>query len=151
MRRVPIFSWLIILLGIVYFFAPLIGTLEWSLRIVSRDSFSLNAYTNVLMAERFQRTFSFSFIAALTTIVVSVLLVAPTAYWVHLKLPRLRPWVEFVTLLTFVVPAIVLVFGIVRVYSRPPFSLMETEWGTNLLVIMCQVSIVREHFGLNSS
>ena len=136
MRRVPIFSWLIILLGIVYFFAPLIGTLEWSLRIVSRDSFSLNAYTNVLMAERFQRTFSFSFIAALTTIVVSVLLVAPTAYWVHLKLPRLRPWVEFVTLLTFVVPAIVLVFGIVRVYSRPPFSLMETEWGTNLLVIM---------------
>ena len=136
MKRFPFFAWFIILLGILYFFTPLAGTLEWSLRIVSRDSFSLNAYTNILISERFQRTFTFSFLAALATIAVSLLLVAPTAYWVHLKLPQLRPVVEFITLLPFVVPAIVLVYGTVRVYSRPPLSMMETEFGTNFLVVM---------------
>ncbi len=136
MKRFPFFSWLIIVVGILYFFIPLVGTLEWSLRIASRDSFSLAAYANVLTSDRFQRTFSFSLFSALATILVSLLLVAPTAYWVHLKLPRLRPIVEFITLLPFVVPAIVLVYGTVRVYSRPPISLMETELGTNFLVVM---------------
>ncbi len=141
MKRFPFFAWLFILLGFLYFFTPLAGTLEWSLRIVSRDTFSLNAYINVLTSERFQKTFSYSFIMALWTIVVSILLVAPTTYWVHLKLPRLRPIVEFITLLTFVVPAIVLVFGLVRVYSRPPLSLMESDWGTNFLLVMGYVSL----------
>lgn len=141
MKRFPIFGWVIIILGILYFFLPLVGTLEWSLRIESRNSFSLGAYTNVLTAERFQRTFGYSFFAAFTTIVFSLLLVAPTAYWVHLRLPRLRPIVEFVTLLPFVVPAIVLVYGMVRVYSRPPLSLMETELGTNFLVVMGYTSL----------
>ena len=51
---------------------------------------------------------------ALLTIVVSLLLIVPTAYWVQLRLPRLRPVIEFITLLPFVVPAIVLVFGLIR-------------------------------------
>ena len=38
----------------------------------------------------------------------------PTAYWVQLRLPRLRPVIEFITLLPFVVPAIVLVFGLIQ-------------------------------------
>ena len=42
-------------------------------------------------------------------------LIVPTAYWVRLRLPRLRPIVEFVTLLPFVIPPVVLVFGLIRV------------------------------------
>ena len=45
------------------------------------------------------------------------LLVVPTAYWVQLRLPRLRPVVEFITLLPLVIPAIVLVFGYLRIYN----------------------------------
>ena len=57
------------------------------------------------------------------TIVVSMLLIVPTAYWVHLRLPRCAV-VEFITLLPFVIPAIVLVFGYLRLYnSRPRSSL----------------------------
>ena len=51
---------------------------------------------------------------ALATIVVGVLLVVPTAYWIQLRLPRLRPVVEFITLLPLVIPAIVIVFGYLR-------------------------------------
>ena len=54
---------------------------------------------------------------AVLTIVVSLVLIVPTAYWIRLRLPRLRPVVEFITLMPFVVPAIVLVFGLIRVYG----------------------------------
>ena len=50
---------------------------------------------------------------ALATIVAGVLLVVPPAYWIRLRLPHLRPLVEFITLLPLVIPAVVLVVGIV--------------------------------------
>jgi putative spermidine/putrescine transport system permease protein len=50
----------------------------------------------------------------------------PTAYWVRLRLPRVRPIVEFVTLLPFVVPAIVLVYGLVATFSRPPLPIVNS-------------------------
>ncbi len=53
----------------------------------------------------------------LLTIVISLLLVVPTAYWVHWRMQKMRPWVEFVTLMPFVVPAVVLVFGMSRLYG----------------------------------
>ena len=42
----------------------------------------------------------------------------------------LRPIVEFVTLLPLVIPAVVLVFGYLRVYSRPPIPLTHTDIGS---------------------
>ncbi len=45
----------------------------------------------------------------------------PTAYWVRLKLPQARPIVEFVTLLPLVIPAIVIVFGYIRLYNTSSF------------------------------
>ena len=43
-------------------------------------------------------------------------MVVPTAYWVQLRLPQLRGLVEFITLLPLVIPAIVLVFGYIKLY-----------------------------------
>jgi putative spermidine/putrescine transport system permease protein len=39
-------------------------------------------------------------------------------------MPRLRPAVEFITLMPFVVPAVVLVFGMIRMYGSPPIVLI---------------------------
>jgi putative spermidine/putrescine transport system permease protein len=50
----------------------------------------------------------------------------PTAYWVHLRLRRLKPVVEFITLMPFVVPAVVLAFGLIRLYGKPPLILSNT-------------------------
>jgi putative spermidine/putrescine transport system permease protein len=58
--------------------------------------------------------------------VISFLLVVPTAYWAHLRLPRLRPVIEFITLMPFVVPAVVLVFGYIRIYGSRPLVLTGT-------------------------
>jgi len=69
-------------------------------------------------------------------IVISLLIIVPTAYWVTLRLPRLRPVVEFITLLPFVIPAVVLVFGLIRLYSRPPLLLTAT-YGSSRVVLVC--------------
>jgi len=118
-------SWLWVFLGALYFLLPLYGTLDFSLRI-KRGTLSLAAYENALTDPQFIQTFSFSLQMAALTIIVSLLLIVPTAYWVHLRLPRLRPLVEFVTLLPFVIPAIILVFGLIKIYSRP-FTILSVQ------------------------
>lgn len=116
-------AWLILILGLLYFFLPLFSVFEFSLKMV-KDTYSFEAYRVALTDPRFFRNFGFSVMWALLTIVLSLLLVVPTAYWVHLRMPRLRPVVEFITLMPFVVPAVVLVFGMIRLYGSPPVVLI---------------------------
>ena len=120
MRQSTVGSWIAIAIGAAYFLIPLIGTFEFSLRM-RRGEYSLDAYRAVLADPNFQATFAYSTVVGLATILVGVLLVVPTAYWVQLRLPRLRPLVEFVTLLPLVIPAIVIVFGYLRLYNSSSF------------------------------
>ncbi|MCK6540569.1 MAG: ABC transporter permease [Anaerolineales bacterium] len=128
--RLNIWAWFILLIGIVYFFLPLIATFEFSLRMV-KDRYTFEAYRVAFTDPKFFLNFGYSVLWALLTIFFSTLLVVPTAYWVHWKLPKARPFVEFVTLMPFVVPAVVLTFGLIRLYGRPPIVLL----GSPILLI----------------
>ena len=134
MRRGSFWGWFWVTLAALYFILPLVGTFIFSLR-AKKDILSFAAYDNVFNDSQFWQTFGFSTLMALLTIAASLLLVVPTVYWVHLRLPRLRPWVELMTLLPFVIPAVVLVFGLIRIYSRPPFSLTNSVFTTNILLV----------------
>ncbi len=130
-----ILAWFALFFGLLYFALPLIGMTEFSLKM-RRGVYSFDAYAKVLADPKFQETFSYSVVMALVTIVFGVLLVVPTAYWVRLKLPGLRPYVEFVTLLPLVIPAIVIVFGYIRLFNTSSFlPLTGTATGTNLLLM----------------
>ncbi|MDM7255717.1 MAG: ABC transporter permease [Paracoccus sp. (in: a-proteobacteria)] len=133
MRR--FWSWAALIVGSLYFILPLIGTVNFSLKM-RRGEYSFDAYRAVLADPRFQETFGYSVVMALATIVFGVLLVVPTAYWVRLKLPRLRPYIEFITLLPLVIPAIVVVFGYIRLYNTSSFlPLTGSVTGTNILLM----------------
>ena len=125
MKRFPAFSWLWLILGLSYFFIPLISTFEFSLRML-KGRYTFEAYRVAFQDPRFYQSFGYSLLWAIVTMVCSLLLVVPTAYWVQLRLPKLRPYVEFVTLMPFVVPAVVLIFGLIRLYGRPPLVLTTT-------------------------
>lgn len=136
-----IFAWGFLLLGVGYFLLPLYGMTEFSLRM-RRGVYSLDAYAVVLADPRFQATFAFSAGMALATIVVGVLLVVPTAYWVRLRLPGLRPYVEFITLLPLVIPAIVIVFGYIRLYNTSSWLPMTgSTTGTTVLLMFGYVTL----------
>lgn len=126
-----VFAWLIFILAAIFFLLPLIATLNWSLK-ARPPWFGYEASFN---DPKFWSSLLFSFTMAILTIIGSIGLLLPTAYWVRLRLPRLRPVVEFVTLLPFVIPPIVLVFGLIRIYSKPPLPLTHTVEGSNVLLV----------------
>ena len=118
----------------VYFFLPLYATLDFSLR-AKRGVISLLAYQQIFENPQFVKTFIFSTVIAILTIIFGLVLMVPTVYWVRLRMPRMRAVIEFITLLPFVIPAIVLVFGLIRVYSGGIISLTNTFIGTDALLI----------------
>ncbi len=127
--------WVVFIIGFLYFFLPLYGTLIFSLKSIPFGS----AYTAILNDPQFVSTLTYSFIAGILTIVISVLIIVPTAFWVRLKYPSLRPIVEFITLLPFVIPPIILVFGLENTYGGPPLALTNTTTGLNLLLVAAYV------------
>ncbi|HEY3312656.1 MAG TPA: ABC transporter permease subunit [Anaerolineales bacterium] len=134
MKRNTFWSWLWVTLGVLYFFVPLIATFDFSLR-AKKGVLSFLAYERIFKDPAFWKTFTFSIEIAFLTIIFSILLVVPTAYWIRLRLPQLRVMIDFISMLPFVIPAIVLVFGLIRVFSGGPFYLTNTSFGTNALLI----------------
>jgi putative spermidine/putrescine transport system permease protein len=110
-------AWIAILIGAIYFLVPLIGTFEFSMRMRRGEYSRSMPIGSVFSDPNFQATFGYSILLGLLTIVFGVLLVVPTAYWVRLRLPQLRPVMEFITLMPLVIPAIVIVFGYLRIYN----------------------------------
>lgn len=128
-------SWVVLLLSLAYFFLPLIGTLLFSLRAKPFGS----AYDDMIKDPQVWKTLGYSFLIGVITIIVSIVLLVPTAFWVRLRLPRLRPYVEAITLLPFVVPPIILVFGLISTYSRAPFRLTGSNFGSDVLLVCAYV------------
>lgn len=133
-------SWLIFITTSLYFLIPLIATFYWSLR-GKKDVLSFEAYRKLFADTDFLPAFSQSIINAIATIILCLLIVVPTAYWVTLRLPKLRPIVEFITLLPFVIPAVVLVFGIILLYSRPPLLFTATYKSSRIILICIYVAL----------
>jgi putative spermidine/putrescine transport system permease protein len=124
-RGNKVWWWLVMIIGILYFFLPLIATFVFSLK-AKLGVLSFRAYANIFSDPEFVYNFSYSVLWAVLTIVVGILLFVPTAFLIRLKLPKFRPAVEFITLLPFVIPAIVFVFGLVRTFSHPPLLIVNS-------------------------
>lgn len=76
-------------------------------------------------------------IAALTALGMLVLLV-PTMTWTYIRVPRLKRTVEFLCLLPLAIPAIVLVVGIVPIYS----ILSRATRGNPLTLVFVDIVLV---------
>jgi putative spermidine/putrescine transport system permease protein len=119
-----------LLLGAAYFFLPLIATLLFSLKHTATGKCcTLDSYSWVIHNGQFWHTLRLSFLLSLETIGISLLIFVPTIYWVHLKVPRLRPLLAFLALIPFVVPPIVMVVGLLNLYRGSPDWFYAKPWG----------------------
>lgn len=138
MRPARVWWWIVFIAGFLYFFLPLLGTFEFSLGhpfgpVHAQPT--LDYYAEVVKTPEFWKTLGYSFIAGVITIIVSIALIMPTAFWVRLRVPKARPFIEFITLLPFVIPPIVLVFGLISTYSHPPLPFTYTDIGSSALLV----------------
>jgi len=97
-------------------------TMEWWQAVTSRRAFGL--------------TLRNSMIIAFWTVLFSVLLVTPTAYWAHMRVPKAKPWIELMTILPFGIPGVILALALIRFYSSVPLPIINTP---AILVAACMV------------
>ena len=128
-------AWLILIVAMGYFLLPLLGTLLFSLKAQPFGQ----AWADMINDSHLWSSLGYSFVIAVITILASTLLLVPTAFWVRLRVPRLRPVVEFVTLMPFVIPPIVLVYGLIQTFSGPPFPFTATNQGSDALLVCAYV------------
>jgi putative spermidine/putrescine transport system permease protein len=117
-RRQRIFRWTVLAVLGALFLLPLVAMLEFTVR---GDG---GAWSLLADWPRLSRTYPdlaegilASLSQALLTVLLMLALLVPTAIWVRLRLPGLRPLVEFLCLLPLTIPAIVLVVGLAPVYA----------------------------------
>ncbi len=100
---------------ILYLVIPLIATLAFGL--ANGNSIDFSTYQRTFSDPDFSNTLLISLELALATTLLAILLVTPTAYWVQLRLPKVRPLLDFLSLIPFAMPAIVLSVGLIEEFS----------------------------------
>jgi len=115
---------IVLIVAAVFFLAPLLTLSRYALQNVPTirlgwstlfDKWSLSGLTKAFSEDDFWTSLKLSLQLAVGTVMLTLLMLLPTAIWVHLRLPKARAFVEFLTLLPFMIPAIALVAGIVIV------------------------------------
>ena len=123
-----------------YMLIPLVGVFLFSVATTWFDTilpvgYTLEHFLETVNDPLFIPTVGRSLIASIATIIVSVVLMTPVVFLLHVAAPRLRPIVEFLSLLPFALPTIVLALSLIRTYSEPPVVLS----GTPTLLILAYV------------
>jgi putative spermidine/putrescine transport system permease protein len=123
--------YLLFLLFALYVLVPLIGMLLFSfsdgwISTVLPTHYTLAYWASALAQPLFVPTFTRSLIASAGTIALSLALLTPTLFVLHVSMPRARPFVEFLSLTPFALPTVVLGLSLIRAYSVPPLVLTGT-------------------------
>ena len=116
-RRVRWWRGIVLVLAGAYFLIPLYAGLKFSLQGVN-GGFSFLAFRKLPSAPGFSAALTLSLKLAIATMVVSTVLMVPTAIYVHVRLPRLRRMMDVVTILPIVIPPIVLIVGVLGVFPE---------------------------------
>ncbi len=107
-----------------FFLIPIIAALRFSLENFA-GGFTFAAYTAIPSQPGFTEALSLSVRLAVVSTVVTLMLMVPTAVWVHLRLPRLKPVFDGITIVPIVIPPIVLIVGVLQV---APETLKSTPY-----------------------
>jgi putative spermidine/putrescine transport system permease protein len=121
----------------IFFVAPIISTARQALQKVPMplltwstlfDKWSLDGVKDVFDENLFWPALQTSIKLAAATVLITLALLVPTALFVHLRLPRARPIVEFLTVLPYVVPPIALAAGVAAFYRANARWLFSSQW-----------------------
>lgn len=122
----------------VYFLIPIYAGLKFSLQDIN-GNFSFQAVRNLPSAPGFAAAFWLTMRLAVVTVVISTILMVPTAIYVHLRLPRMRRVLDFVTILPIVIPPIVLILGVLH---SAPLWLRSSPYLLSLVYVILTMPFV---------
>ena len=112
---------LIVILSALFFILPLLSMARFSFQTVPMirlglstltEGWTIKGVTKAFGNPDFRTSLWLSTKLAVGTVLVTITLLLPTTLWVHLRLPKARSLVEFLTVLPYVIPPIALVAGV---------------------------------------
>lgn len=122
-------TWQYILIGVFlfYMFVPIVSTYIFSVatrwdRTILPEGYTLNYYTQAFKASYFISSLKNSFILSIATVLVGLIIIVPTVYWVHVRVPYTKPLLDVLMILPFGIPAVVLALALVQVYNFAPLA-----------------------------
>lgn len=128
--------WVVLILALIYLILPLLATIGFSLaqvwsRTIFPDGYTFQWYREAVDDPRFRQTAVRSLKVTIATAIASPLIVAPALIYVHLKAPKVKPWLEFLSIVPWALPGVVLALAMIRAYISPynvnrPFLLVMT-------------------------
>lgn len=101
----------VLLVAAAYFLLPLYAAFAFA--VSGPDG--IGAFTGIGGQLGFLDAFTLSLTLAVVTTVITLVLMVPTAIWVHLRLPRVQRLFEGITILPIVIPPVVLIVGVLDV------------------------------------
>lgn len=118
---------LLITFFILYMVIPVVATYMFSIatrwdRTILPEGYTLEGYVTAAQNPYFFSTLRNSLVLSISTVLVSVIVVVPTVYWVHVRLQGARPLLDLLMILPFGIPGVVLALALVQVYTFPPLS-----------------------------
>lgn len=121
---IALFAFLLIPLLVTILFS--IST-DWQSTILP-EGITFKWYLKLFTDERFLFALGRSFLVAILTVSISLVIMVPTIFIVATYFPRLEKWLQMVVLLPFALPGIVAAVGLIKIYSSPPVAISGTIW-----------------------
>jgi putative spermidine/putrescine transport system permease protein len=140
-RRMPKIHpgrFIVLLVAGVYFLVPLFSAFKFALQN-NDHKFSLSPFAAIPSQPGLASAFFLSLRLASVTVVISMVLMVPTVVYMHLKLPRLKPLFETITLLPIVIPPIVLILGVLE---ATPIWLKASPYLLSLIYVVLTMPFV---------
>jgi putative spermidine/putrescine transport system permease protein len=114
-----------------YMLLPIVATYLFSIATrwdttILPQGLTLEWYKTAFVDRWFLIVFRHSLVISISTVIASIAVIVPTAYWVHLRVPKARPILDFISTLPFAIPGVVLALGLIRLYAQPPLMLART-------------------------
>jgi putative spermidine/putrescine transport system permease protein len=106
-NRPPVWRWVVLTLAGLFFLLPLYAAVKFA---------GWHAFCQMIHeGNGFYPALWLSVRLAIATTILELVLMVPTTVYVHLRLPRLRPLMETITILPIVIPPIALIVGVLDV------------------------------------
>ena len=135
--RDPWWAWVTLWLMGLFFALPMIAMARFAFQrlpvaLLGRHTllkhWTLSGLTEMFREPAFRSSLAVSLKLAVATVVVTLVLMVPTALWVHLVAPRLHNIVEIGTMLPYVVPPIALVVGVGGAFRNAAPWFLQSEF-----------------------
>ncbi len=118
---------IIVAVFVIYMVLPIIATYIFSIatrwdRTILPEGYSLEGYQTALKNPYFLITLKNSLVLSVASVLVSLIVVVPTVYWVHVRLHAAKPILDILMILPFGIPGVVLALALVQVYNFAPIN-----------------------------